>query len=205
MSETTQSPYDSLGAGKLCVLSLDISVMSIRPLTLMFEPLLHCHHHLGGPEHNFRCFFFLSFFSKVPWLTSVPAAGFTRQNVSGSPAIYVSSTCGIRLWWLFMIHMISLDPHRWKEFHPVDDQRSEWVFHPDWSRHFQPLITKMWIRVVENRVLRSRNVQIHNLTQQQMNSCVSCGRLLFFHTNAFCLRVCIFPCGDADFSIVRHT
>lgn len=72
MSETTQSPYDSLGTGKLCVLSLDISVMSIRPLTLMFQPLLHCHHHQEDRNTTLGVF---SFFSKVPWLTSVPAAG----------------------------------------------------------------------------------------------------------------------------------
>lgn len=86
----------------------------------------------GGPKHNFRCFFFLfkgavAHFGSGSWLT--------LQNLSRSPAVYVSSLCGIGLWWLFLIHMISLDLHRWKEFHPVDDQKSEWVFHPDWSRH----------------------------------------------------------------------
>lgn len=53
---------------------------------------------------------------------------------------------------------------------------------------FQPLITKMWIRVssVLEKHVNSR------CEAAQMNLCVSCGRLLF-HTSAFCLLHVHFP------------
>lgn len=76
---------------------------------------------------------------------------------------------------------------------PPSGRSKERMSVPSWLvTSFQPLITKMWIRVVENRVLRLRNVWIHNLTQHKWIHVFPVVGCFFFSTQTHSVCVCAF-------------
>lgn len=114
------------GTGKLWVLSLGISVVSHLTFDLNFSAIASLLpkslSSWGGPKDNLKCLFVFPFQSYRDSL--FPGSLLMRLNWSHCPAIYFSSPFGITLSWHFLIHMICLDIHRWKEFHLVQDQKS---------------------------------------------------------------------------------
>lgn len=152
------------GTGKLWVLSLGISVVSHLTFDLNFSAIASLSpkslSSWGGPKDNLKCLFFLF---KVTMTQFFPSSLLMRLNWSHCPAIYFSSPFGITLSWHFLIHMIFLDIHRWKEFHLVQDQKSvaPWLvtsFEPLKCESMWSMKTCVpWARTREFTISRSRN------------------------------------------------